>query len=115
MELGNCPKISLPTCQNGVKNRDKVYEMLLLPTTSHSNPSCISIPLPHFTNNNIEKKGNKLKNIGSTRHGSQTVEDDSTVLFHLFCQVASEIVGFLLMEVLYKIKQTDSNSNFFIN
>ena len=59
MKLGNCPKISLPyTCQNGIKNRDKVvmYVMLLLPTTSHSNTSCVSIPLPHFTNNNTETK-----------------------------------------------------------
>ena len=57
MKLGNCPKISLSTCQNSVKNRDKVYVMLLLPTTSHSNTSCISIiPLPHFTNVNVEIK-----------------------------------------------------------
>ena len=78
MKIGICPKISLPTCQNSVKNHDKVYVMLLLPTTSHSNTSCISIPLPHFANNNVEKKGNKLKKIGSTRHGSQTVVDDPT-------------------------------------
>ena len=61
MKLGNCPRISLPTCQNGVKNHDKVYVMLLLPTASHSNTSCISIPLPHFTNNNIEKKRKQVK------------------------------------------------------
>ena len=39
------------------KKHDKVYVMLLLPTTSHSNTSCISIiPLPHFTNINIKIK-----------------------------------------------------------
>ena len=90
-----------------------MYVMLLLPTTSHSNTSCVSIPLPHFTNNNIEKKGNKLKKTVSTRH-----ENSGGWLYLSHLLLAGCFWGcgiFANGGNVYKIKQTDNNGNFFIN